>query len=708
MLHQISVTKISQKVILFLAACTAVLCFMVIARPQQTSAAACAPSGDRGVVTHTLTDVTAGTYRIWSRMMSAGGGNDSYFIEITRNSNNNKDCFVVGDSTQISSSNWTWVDYQNGSSSNKLNYSFPANGSYTVKLIGREDNVKLDRVMFLSNGCTPTGNGDNCAVIPNQAPTVQITSPSNNATLTSSPVTIQANASDSDGTIQRVEFQIDNGQVHTDYSAPYTYSWAISSANNGQHTIKVTAYDNEGQASSPATINVTVNIPVADTTPPNVSWSSPANGTTVTTSPVTLTATASDTSGIKRVEFYYGSTYIGASSNTSSPYSYNWNISSIPNGTYQLKAKAIDNSPNENSKETTPISITINKPDVESPTTPTNFRSTGTTTTSVSLAWNASTDNVGVVAYELRRNGQIVNSNIAGTSYTDNNLQPSTTYQYTLRAKDAAGNVSGWTGTVTAQTQAAPDTTPPSAPTNVTAVATGSTSITVSWTASTDNVGVAKYRIYRNGSQIAEVNAPATSYGVTGLTPSTQYSFYVRAVDAAGNISNNSNTATATTQAAADTTKPSVNITSPSNGATVSGTTTISANATDNVGVTKVEFLIDGAVVHTDNSSPFSYAWNTTTKTNGSYTLTARAYDAANNVQTSVAITVTVNNGSSGGGGTLKPGDVDGDNKVGITDAIAVALNWGRTGVSRAQGDLDGNGVVNIGDAIIVALNWGK
>jgi hypothetical protein len=98
--------------------------------------------------------------------------------------------------------------------------------------------------------------------------------------------------------------------------------------------------------------------------------------------------------------------------------------------------------------------------------------------------------------------------------------------------------------------------------------------------------------------------------------------------------------------AAADTTPPAVSISAPAAGASVSGTATISANASDNVGVTRVEFLMDGALLSTDTTSPYSASWNTTAATNGAHSLTARAFDAAGNQATSAAVGVTVNNGS--------------------------------------------------------------
>ncbi len=98
-----------------------------------------------------------------------------------------------------------------------------------------------------------------------------------------------------------------------------------------------------------------------------------------------------------------------------------------------------------------------------------------------------------------------------------------------------------------------------------------------------------------------------------------------------------------------DTTPPTVSITSPASGATVSGTTTVSASASDNVGVAGVQFFVDGSALGAeDTTSPYSASWNTTSVANGSHSLTARARDAAGNSTTSGAVTVTVSNASSG------------------------------------------------------------
>ncbi|HWI65075.1 MAG TPA: S8 family serine peptidase [Symbiobacteriaceae bacterium] len=135
-----------------------------------------------------------------------------------------------------------------------------------------------------------------------------------------------------------------------------------------------------------------------------------------------------------------------------------------------------------------------------------------------------------------------------------------------------------------------------------------------------------------------------------------------------------------------DTVAPTTSITAPAAGATLTGTTTISANATDTVGVTNVEFYVDGALKGSDATAPYSYAWDTTTATNGSHSLTTKAYDAAGNVGTSAAVSVTVNNPSSGTnvtetftGTVASAASKDFYIDVTKTGTITASVNWATT-----------------------------
>ena len=186
------------------------------------------------------------------------------------------------------------------------------------------------------------------------------------------------------------------------------------------------------------------------------------------------------------------------------------------------------------------------------------------------------------------------------------------------------------------------DTTSPSKPANLTATPTSTSQINLAWDASADDVGVAGYKVFRNGNQIA--TPTGTSYNDTGLTADTTYDYTVSATDAAGNDSPKSDVVSAKTNAPApDTTAPTVSLTAPANGATVSGTINVTATASDNVAVVGVQFLLDGNNLGAeDTTAPYSVSWNTSTATNGAHVLTARARDAADNSTTSAARNVTV------------------------------------------------------------------
>src|SRR5207253_1393038 len=122
------------------------------------------------------------------------------------------------------------------------------------------------------------------------------------------------------------------------------------------------------------------------------------------------------------------------------------------------------------------------------------------------------------------------------------------------------------------------------------------------------------------------------------------YSLTARAYDAAGNMGSSASVAVTVQNVVPDTTAPTASITAPLAGSTVSNTVTVNVSASDNVGVTRVEWYLNGSRAGTNSNPSTAFSWNTTTGTNGSYTLQARAYDAAGNVGSSSTITVSVKN----------------------------------------------------------------
>lgn len=183
--------------------------------------------------------------------------------------------------------------------------------------------------------------------------------------------------------------------------------------------------------------------------------------------------------------------------------------------------------------------------DTQAPSAPTNLTATGTTTTTISLSWNASSDDIGVSSYTVYRNGT-KEGTTSNTSYKVSSLSPGTTYRFAVKAHDAAGNTSSASPALEATTEKSNDTQAPTAPTSLKVTTITTTSIALTWSAASDNVAVTDYHVFKNGTKAAATGG-TTSYTVTGLSPNTEYTFAVAALDAAGNSSSKSTTITATT-----------------------------------------------------------------------------------------------------------------------------------------------------------------
>jgi len=259
--------------------------------------------------------------------------------------------------------------------------------------------------------------------------------------------------------------------------------------------------------------------------------------------------------------------------------------------------------------------------DTTAPSVPTGLAATAASQTVVNLTWNVSTDSLGVNGYKIYRNGAQIATSIA-PSYSDTTCSAGTSYSYTVSAYDAVGNTSAQSSAANVTTPSG-DTQAPSVPTNLAATAVSGTQINLTWTASTDNVGVTGYKVYRGGNQIG--TSATTSYSDTGLTPATAYTYTVSAYDAASNNSAQSSPASATTF---DTVAPSV----PTNlSATAVAATQINLTwnaSTDNVGVTGYKVYRGGNQIGTSATTSYS---DTTCSSGVTYTYTVSAHDAASN-----------------------------------------------------------------------------
>ena len=265
------------------------------------------------------------------------------------------------------------------------------------------------------------------------------------------------------------------------------------------------------------------------------------------------------------------------------------------------------------------------------PTTPTNLRITATTDTTVTLAWNPSTDNSGNFSYRVNQryfNDYTVAVPQTQTTITFTRLWPETTYSYFVYAVDAAGNRSGNSNTVSYTVPR--DVTPPTPAPQLTATAISPARAGFSWTRSVDNVSQVKYTLYAGGVQQAEL-FDYEHVTLWTLTPGTTYQFQVIARDVFGNATPG-NTISYTAPSTTDTTPP----TAPTNlsGAEIENeihmTWTQSTDDTDPQSVILYEFYLNGVMHPADDlfgSSGLVYC----REASGFTTVVAKAVDSSGN-----------------------------------------------------------------------------
>jgi chitodextrinase len=189
-----------------------------------------------------------------------------------------------------------------------------------------------------------------------------------------------------------------------------------------------------------------------------------------------------------------------------------------PSTAYDITVSAFDAAANESAQCAAVTGTTSSGADVTAPTVPANLAATAASESQIDLAWDVSTDAVGVAGYNIYRNGVKIDTS-ATNSYSDTGLLASTSYTYTVSAFDAAGNTSAQSASDSATTNASADVTAPTIPTALTATVVSSSQINLSWTASSDAVGVAGYKIFRGSNsagKIGFVGASISQYTVLG------------------------------------------------------------------------------------------------------------------------------------------------------------------------------------------------
>ncbi|WLT32521.1 Ig-like domain-containing protein [Geothrix sp. PMB-07] len=435
------------------------------------------------------------------------------------------------------------------------------------------------------------------------------------ATGTSGTVTFSATATDNVG-VTRVDYYVDGVIKGSATASPYTFAFVSTALANGSHSLVAKAYDAAGNVGTSSTVAFTLN---NDFTAPTV-----AAKVTGTSGTLTFSATAADNVGVTRVDYYVDGVLKGSA--TASPYTFAFVSTALANGSHSLVAKAYDAAGNVGTS--TSVAFTLNN-DLTAPNVVAKVTGTSGTLTFSATA----TDNVGVIRVDYYVDGALKGSSTVSpynvtflsTTLTDGN------HSLVAKAYDAAGNV-GTSATLTFATKN--DITAPT----VVAKVTG-TSGTLSFSATaTDNVGVTRVDYYVDG--VLKGSATASPYAfafVSTVLANGSHSLVAKAYDASGNVGTS---ATVTFTVNNDLIAPTV----AAKVTGTSGTLTFSATATDNVGVTRVDYYVDGVLKGSATASPYAFAFVSTALANGNHSLVAKAYDAAGNVGTSATVVFSLSN----------------------------------------------------------------
>jgi hypothetical protein len=360
-------------------------------------------------------------------------------------------------------------------------------------------------------------------VPPNTPPAVSISSPANGATLAIAPsITLEATASDTDGSIDHVEFYQGTTLLGTDNSSPYSFNWTTAAM--GNYTLTAKAYDDKQAVTTSSAVAITIN--EDGNVAPVVNITSPANGASfIPPANITINATASDADGtVDCVQFYSDTTLIGTDS--ISPYSFVW--STIALGNYSIKAKAIDNL--HRSTTSTAVAVVVKNNtaptvNITSPAGNASFARPATITINATAA-----DADGTIDHVEFYQGTILlgTDNTSPYSYTWSNVQASS-YTLTVKAFDNLGaSTTSASRTITVTGNNPPTVSITSPANNATYKAPAS--ITITATAADLGGSISKVSFYRGTTLISTDNTSPYSAVWNNVAAGT-YSLTARAFD---------------------------------------------------------------------------------------------------------------------------------------------------------------------------------
>ncbi|MCB1627790.1 MAG: PHB depolymerase family esterase [Xanthomonadales bacterium] len=462
------------------------------------------------------------------------------------------------------------------------------------------------------------------------APTVSLSQPLAGASVSGN-VTLAADASDNVG-VTLVEFLVDDLLVGSDSQAPWQASWNASAASNGAHRIRARAVDAAGNVGSSAEISVSVSGGVSDTTPPSVDLVYPANGATVGGT-LTLAAVASDNTAVASVEFLVDGVSLGQGSMAaqSGPWTLDWNTTALAPGAHALSVRALDPSGNLGTDDDTTVIVSQNLPQLSERYSDADGNGDHYDQAGWSGDFVADPDNATAGAGpSLSAYGYASSGSGCQVGWKTRYLQRSVTLgsnpqlRYS-RKLDLKANIN--TSTVARFR-----------------VLIGSTIV--------DEQSVT-YGSYVDSTWQARGPIDLSSWAGQSVTLRFESAAYANVCLEAWAKARIDDIEIANASAPSDQTPPSVALTSPTAGVTLTGVVSLQATASDDTGVVKVEFYVDGSLLGVDQQAPYTWSWDTSAVAAGAHELSAKAYDAAGNVGSAAVVPVTIDGGGGGGGGSL-------------------------------------------------------
>ena len=444
-----------------------------------------------------------------------------------------------------------------------------------------------------------------------------------------------------DERVDKVWLYIDDQLVATQNGRTGNFSIdVLPFADDQQHMILAAAEDKSGNRGFSLQVLLTIS-DSPDLVPPSVSIVNPQTGQQVQDT-VNVLASASDDRIINNVAFFVNGDSVF--NDNVYPYSYRWVTTGLADSTsHSIIAKAFDQAGNWTIS--LPVSVTVfPRGDRTAPVLTLLYPAAGSVISgNVEVNVDAS-DNVGVTSMEFYVNGSLVDTDTTSASWGftwNTTTLPAGIHSLYVKGYDAAGNV-GVIPNTTFTISDNPDVTAPTLSLlNPAAGAQVSGTVNVVIDA-IDDVGVTQVDFFIDGSLVSTDNSEPWEYSWnTASFSAGQHVLFAKGYDAAGNIGTLASTPVEVLDQS-DLIPPTLTLLYPASGAFLSGNVTISIDATDNIGVTSVEFYIDGNLVSTDNSAPWEYNWNTAGYSPGTHVLFARGYDAAGNFGTIVNTNVQV------------------------------------------------------------------